>query len=470
MINIAPNTQLLTDTSQFEVDFVIPRLGIDLPIGIDPFLLFKSRDNILANLHTSILKVFNKGIELVRERKLSEAQQLFDFPEVAEIGLGYSKKSKQGSGVGNFLSQLIIETLIDSPALQERGVKHIEEMQLVSVGIGADRISDIAANLLKQYLIEYTQKQCLLWNIPLISGVPLSHIFDFDTLTWYDGYFELPISPIDNSPILLVPRRIVRVLPWINYDDFFKMEFSTYLRAKRVKGRLATKNIAPAQIKKEEKEKVVSLNRTEIERIDRYVLAKEKAYEQAQPSLNYIDASKISIVAEELKEKLNQVKTGREDAGKYQRVVLEILNFLFNPELIDGELEVATVDGTERRDIIFTNDSDQSFWAYLRTEHSSIFIMFEVKNTDDINNFYLNQVATYLGDRLGRLGFIVTRRALEEAQQRKSFSIFNDSQPRKIILTLSDEDLCNMLDMKCQGNDPMRHVQKLYRTFRTKVQ
>lgn len=470
MSNIVPNTQLLTDTSQFEVDFVIPRLGIDLPIGIDPFLLFKSRDNILANLHTSILKVFNKGIELVRERKLSEAQQLFDFPEVAEIGLGYSKKSKQGSGVGNFLSQLIIETLIDSPALQERGVKHIEEMQLVSVGIGADRISDIAANLLKQYLIEYTQKQCLLWNIPLISGVPLSHVFDFDTLTWYDGYFELPISPIDNSPILLVPRRIVRVFPWINYDDFFKMEFSNYLRAKRVKGRLATKKIAPAQIKKEEKEKVVSLNRTEIERIDRYVLAKEKAYEQAQPSLNYIDASKISIVAEELKEKLNQVKTGRKDAGKYQRVVLEILNFLFNPELIDGELEVATVDGTERRDIIFTNDSDQSFWAYLRNEHSSIFIMFEVKNTDDINNFYLNQVATYLGDRLGRLGFIVTRKVLEEAQQRKSFSIFNDSHPRKIILTLSDEDLCNMLDMKCHGNDPMRHVQKLYRTFRTKVQ
>ena len=466
----SPNTLLLSGISQFEVDFVIPSVGIDLPIGIDPFLLFKSRDTILANLHISILTVFNKGIELVRERKISEAQQLFDFPEVAEIGLGYSKKSKQGSGVGNFLSQLIIETLIDSPPLQERGVKHIEEMQLVSVGIGADRISDIAANLLKQYLIEYTQKQCLLWNIPLISEVPLSHVFNFDTLTWYDGYFDLPISPIDNSPILLVPRRIVRVFPWINYDDFFKMEFSTYLRTKRVKGRLATKNIATSQIKKEDKEKVALLNRTEIERIDRYILAKEKAYEQAQPSLNYIDASKISIVAEELKEKLIHVKTGREDAGKYQRVVLEILNFLFNPELIDGELEVATVDGTERRDIIFTNDSDQSFWAYLRNEHSSIFIMFEVKNTDDINNFYLNQVATYLGDWLGRLGFIVTRKVLEEAQQRKSFSIFNDSHPRKIILTLSDEDLCNMLDMKCQGNAPMRHVQKLYRTFRTKVQ
>jgi len=468
--NINPNASLLPGRSQFEVDFVIPRVATDLPIGIDPFLLFKSRDPILSDLHGLILRVFNKGIEFVSTGKMNEAQQLFDFPEVAEIGLGYTKNSKRGAGVGTFLCQLIIETLADSPALQERGVKHIEEMQLVSVGIGPDRISDIAANFLKNYLIGYTQKQCKLWDIPLISGVPLSHVFDFDTFTWYDDYFDLPISSFDNSPILLVPRRIVRVLPWINYEDFFRMEFSTYLRAKRVKGRLAKKSISLSQIKKVNKEQIISLTRTEIDRIDRYTLAKEESYEEAQPSSSYIDASKIPVEASELKRKLDHLKPGHEDAGKYQRVVLEILNFLFNPELIDGELEVKTAEGTERRDIIFTNDSDESFWSYLRSEHSSIFIMFEVKNTKAINNIYLNQVAVYLGDRLGRLGFIVTRNALEEAQERKAFSIYNDSIPRKIILTLSDIDLYHMLDMKCRGSFPMQYIQKLYRTFRTKAQ
>lgn len=465
-----PNTPLLSSISQFEVDFVIPRVGIDLPVGIDPFLLFKSRDPVLSDLHSRILKAFNRGIQFVRAGKTNEAREFFDFPEVAEIGLGYTKKGKRGAGVGAFLSQLIIETLVDSPALQERGVKHIEEMQLVSVGIGADRISDITANLLKQYLIQYTQKHCHLWNIPLISGVPLSHVFDFDTLTWYDGYFDLPISPFDHTPILLVPRRIVRVLPWINYEDFFRMEFSTYLRAKHLKGRLATKGVPSSQTKKADKEQIVSLTRTEIERIDRYISAKEADGQAAQPSLDYIYPTKIASETDKLKEELNQLSPGREDAVKYQRVVLEILNFLFNPELIDGELEVETVEGTERRDIIFTNDSDQSFWSYLRAEHSSIFLMFEVKNTETIDNIYLNQVATYLGDRLGRLGFIVTRNVLKEAQERKAFSIYNDSYPRKIILTISDADIHYMLDMKCKGNDPMRYIQKLYRTFRTKVQ
>jgi hypothetical protein len=468
----SPNTLLLPGISQFEVDFVIPCVGVDIPIGIDPFLLFKSRDIVLSELHSLILKAFNKGIELVRTDHQLAAQKLFDFPEVAEIGLGYAKNGKRGSGVGTFLSQLIIETLSDSPALQERGVKHIEEMQLVSVGIGPDRISDIAANLLKKYLIDYTQKQCNLWNIPLVSGVPLSHVFDFDTFDWYDDYFDLPISPFDNAPILLVPRRIVRVLPWINYDDFFRMEFSTYLRAKRVKGRLSGKEstTTTTPIKKADKAQIVSLTRTEIDRLDRYILAKEETSKEAQPSLGYLDESKVATEVDELKKKLSQLNPGREDAGKYQRVVLEILNFLFNPELIDGELEVQTVDGTERRDIIFTNDSDRSFWSYLRTEHSSILIMFEVKNTEEMNNFYFNQVSTYLGDRLGRLGFVVTRKALEETQERKAFSIYNDSHPRKIILTLSDKDLFDMLDMRCNGKDPMRHVQKLYRIFRTKVQ
>jgi hypothetical protein len=162
--------------------------------------------------------------------------------------------------------------------------------------------------------------------------------------------------------------------------------------------------------------------------------------------------------------------TGVEQAATYQRLALEILNFLFNPELIDGELEVRTVDGTERRDIIFTNDSDQSFWDYVRNEHSALLLMFETKNVSEITNVHFNQTAGYLGDRLGRLGFILTRNPTSESGLRKAYSIFNDSNPRKIILVLSDYDLNRMLDMKCQGRDPMRYIQSLYRVFRTSVQ
>ena len=102
---------LLPHVSQYDVDFVIPRVGIDVPVGIDPFLLYKSRDPQYKKLHEMLVGVFNAGIAAVRDGSLGDARRILNFPEVAEIGFGYTQKSKRGSGVGNYLSGLIIETL-----------------------------------------------------------------------------------------------------------------------------------------------------------------------------------------------------------------------------------------------------------------------------------------------------------------------------------------------------------------------
>jgi hypothetical protein len=464
--SVGPATRLLKGVDQFDVDFVIPRLEADLPIGIDPFLLYKSRDPLFREMHKAVLRVFGEGLRAVHGGQLSEARRLLDFPEPAEIGMGYAKGTKRGSGIGDHLAGLIIDTLQGAPALQERGIKHIEEFQLLSVGIGADRISDIAADILKATLIDYTQRQCELWSIPLASGVPVEHVLDLDALEWSDGHYDLPTSPVDGSPIILVPRRIVRALPWINYDDYVRSEFASYLRAKRSHDATDSGRGSASLAKTD----IVTVSRQEMERVDRYVTRKEEQAQDAQPSSEYLgDASQVEQ-AQRLRVRLSGTPTGLKDAHDFQRLALEILNFLFNPELIDGRLEVRTIDGTERRDIIFTNDSDATFWSYLRSEHSSLLLMFEAKNKDKLSNSDIAQVATYLGDRLGRLGFMLVRSAPGVNQTRKAFSVYNDSHPRKIILFLSDDDLHEMLDMTCKGKNAMRHVQSVYRHFRTTVQ
>jgi hypothetical protein len=134
---------LIEGISQYEVDFVIPYVGADIPLGIDPFLLYKSRDPKFAKLHSQVLDAFNYGVNLVRHKKFREAENHFKYPEVKEIGFGYSKTTKEGAGVGEYLTSLIIQSLNDSPDLLARGIKHIEEMQLISYGIRADRISGI---------------------------------------------------------------------------------------------------------------------------------------------------------------------------------------------------------------------------------------------------------------------------------------------------------------------------------------
>jgi hypothetical protein len=129
-----------------------------------------------------------------------------------------------------------------------------------------------------------------------------------------------------------------------------------------------------------------------------------------------------------------------------------------------------TIDGTERRDILFTNDSDDSFFDYVRQAHDALIIMFDAKNVRELEMGDWNQCATYLGDRIGRLGFIVTRHQPEENILRKQITIFNDSQPRKVLLVLTDRDLAQLVQVRVDDGQPAKWLQRHYRNFRTKAQ
>ncbi len=93
---------------QREVDFVVPRFLGDLPLCIDPFLLFKSRDPELRLLHASIVEHFADGVSAIVKDNESDAKYILDFPEVAEIGFGYGTSDKGGSGLGKILTNLLI--------------------------------------------------------------------------------------------------------------------------------------------------------------------------------------------------------------------------------------------------------------------------------------------------------------------------------------------------------------------------
>lgn len=464
-----PDALGLTFT-QPEVDFVIPDLSSDLPLCIDPFLLFKSKDSALRELHKDLLSVFNQGIQLYREDKRKELDRLIDFPEANEIGFGYTEGRIKGSGLGLHLNQLLADTLAASEAFQERGLRHIEELQLVSIGVGADRISDIAANALKLYLIGYTRKQAELWNIPLTAGMPVAHYFDFEDWEWSDGYFDLPRNPLSGEPVLLVPRRIVRLLPWINYDDYVRTDFKMFLRPRRPRypGMPLPDRLAIT------KEEVVRVTRDHLTVLDQYVGRKEREGSKAEPVLSADQFSSDTEyqLGEDFARRLETLPTGQATAADYQRLVFEILNYLFEPELTNGELEVETYLGTERRDILYTNEAESSFWAYVRSNYDSILVMFEIKNVKELSLEHVNQTASYLGVRLGMLGFIATRVAPGENIVRKTYSIHNDtpSVPRKTIIILCDDDLRTMIRMKQEGKAAVRHVQELYRDFRKRVQ
>jgi hypothetical protein len=458
------------DITQAEADFVLPDLAADIPVCIDPFLLYKSRDPFLRDLHGRVLGVFERAFALHAAGDRAGLDRLIDFPEVNAIGFGYTKGRIAGSGLGLQLNTLVADLLRESEAIQERGLRHVEELQLLSVGVGADRVSDITANVLKLPLVEYTQKQAALWGIPLVAGVPLPHVLRHEDMEWRDDYVDLPVNPVSGGPMLLVPRRIVRLLPWINYEDFYTHEAKLFLPPKaklpRYPGMSAEKRIEVA------KAEMVIKVRQDTAVLDRYIAHKERTSALAVPVLHDIDEEVVRATGDDLVGRLDSVPVGAAGAADYQRVVYEVVNFLFAPEITGGEQEVATLYGTERRDILYWNEAETSFWRYVRETYRSALVMFEVKNVAALDLDHVNQTAAYLGARLGMLGFIVTRHPPSESVVRKLYSVYNDTpgDPRKVILVLTDDDLRTMIRGVVAGEPATPHVQRLYRRFRGKIQ
>lgn len=183
---------------------------------------------------------------------------------------------------------------------------------------------------------------------------------------------------------------------------------------------------------------IVEITRREVYRINKYVAAKERTASEAQPVT--ID-SDLPVNIDRMIKELNDLKGGKEDAYRYQDLILRILNFLFEPDLIDGKPQVRTEHGTEIRDIIFTNESDTSFWKFIREKHGNFLVVFELKNKEEIDNSDIDQLTNYLGDPTGYVGILISRKPPKDGQYRKAIAIYNKIVPRRIVLFLSDQDL-----------------------------
>ena len=357
--------------------------------------------------------------------------------------------------MGETFGDLFLRTLGSSPALVERGIRHVEELQLFSAGIAEDRISDLAANVLADFLIAYTQRQSDMWAIPTVDAAPIHHVWNDERGRWVDSYERLPVDPMTGVAILLVPRWIVRRLPWINFDDYLRTDFRTFLRAR-----------FPGERTRPPKTRVAEVSRENLQLVDRYVERKERQAGQAQPDPPPLLALSPDPVGDSLLSRLKALPTGQAQAYEYQHLMLAFLNTLFEPELIDGEEQVRTASGVEIRDIVYSNNSDRPFLAFLRSNHGNLLLTFECKNKTSLEANDINQLANYLGDALGYCGVMVTRRAPSELALRKIRATYNKGTPHRVILILHDDDFEIMLELRRKGErHPVDHLQRKYRAM-----
>ena len=191
-------------------------LACDLPLFIDPMLIFNSKKEEYQNLHEYLIRFFAFLTEKSEEGvSIDELNSYFKFPEIKNNWLGYSKVGNGGRGLGqefaNFLSENLKFIMADNDISKS---KHIEKSLLIYDGNGKDKISDLATNLILDYLASYTQKFAKQYiSEDKINFFYLNSKFNFDTETFECVEYELPYfinSKGEEEFVLLTPYDILR--------------------------------------------------------------------------------------------------------------------------------------------------------------------------------------------------------------------------------------------------------------------
>lgn len=215
--------QVLRDYGAFDISVVS-----DLPLFIDPFLLFNSEKEEYKKLHASIIDYL---VFLRDKAEPGLARGLvanwYRFKEVKQNWLGYTLFGNEGHALGKKFADSLHESLGD--ILADFGQEqithgtHLEKLCLIKSGVGRDGISDFTTNLVKDYLCQYTQafarenmssEQCANFSV-------MKARFNYQTESWETITYYLP--RLRNDYILLTPDdMLTRDETWISHADMIK--------------------------------------------------------------------------------------------------------------------------------------------------------------------------------------------------------------------------------------------------------
>lgn len=437
--------------SQSDIDFAIQFFDEDIPLYVDPFLLWKSPSQQDQALHTAITNSFNHLNYLLKKGRENEAiETLIALSECQEVGLGVSK-TRKGVKIGQAQAEQILRLFKEILEYSQFGFTHFEIIQLYISGIAKDRVSDIACNYIKSFLIDYTIEQCELLGIP-IEEVILESVYNYKNNALDSNQkVYLPVNPLNKEPIIFTPKRWLRFNPWINYEDYFQ----SYCPRDEI--------FNPDE--PESQAKVLNYNRDHYGVVQGYVDYKTKNTEDC---VNDPLFSQIPVLS--TKRKVNQIcklLTGKEDGAdlKYEELSANLLASLFYPHLDFAQTQSRTESGRHIRDLIFYNNRDVDFLDEIFSDYGNRQLVIEMKNVKKIERDHINQLNRYLQSGFGNFGVFLTRNKLPKAMYQNTIDLW--SSQRKCIIAITDEDLKLMVQVyESKQRAPIEILKKKYIEFR----
>lgn len=185
------------------------QIGQDVNMHINPLLLRNCEAPEFKNAYDEFLNYFNKIITLAKfvkefstkDRCFKQILKCFQFKEIHNTGLGYSKCGTHGTGISGALSYQLAKNAVEIVRLGIEDPAIFTLLPIFEEGIGADRISDMTITILKKNFIAYTVRSAQELGL---KTAPF----------WAEAKTKIINLPVyKGQPIILVPAAILSNLP-----------------------------------------------------------------------------------------------------------------------------------------------------------------------------------------------------------------------------------------------------------------
>lgn len=201
----------------------------DLPLFIDPFLLFGSTKPEYRALHDGIIEylVFLRDKAASGGTRSPLIRSWYTFKEVNQLWFGYTMAGNSGTGLGQDFAATLHSSLGD--IFREFGeekltkTSHLEKVCLIRGGVGKDHISDFTARLILAYLCQFTERFALnVLSSSQRARRPVERaVFDYGLQAWLTRTYELPV--FNGDYVLLAPRDLLtKDETWINRTEMLE--------------------------------------------------------------------------------------------------------------------------------------------------------------------------------------------------------------------------------------------------------
>jgi hypothetical protein len=163
---------------------------------------------------------------------------------------------------------------------------------------------------------------------------------------------------------------------------------------------------------------------------------------------------------------LDATAPGQEAWSAYQRLVSDILEFLFCPPLELPRYEFFDADVRNRRDILFENPARDGFWGQVRSDYSAHYIVVDAKNyAEPIPKSAVLDIAHYLKPYgCGMFAVLVSRLGPDGGAAHATREQWIGGG--KMIVHLTDKNLRDMLELRASSGEPQEVVRRQIADFR----